>query len=199
MHEHHYRSIAKGMSWRFFASIDTVILAYIFTRNIGTALSIGGVEILTKLVWYYFHERIWLRVSFDWAHPHIAELFARTSNGRMVLKALSWRLWGATDTIAISYLITRRLGVSSSIGATEFITKTFLYYAHEYTWLRIPWGTQSENMPAHSTPRDLLRGVDAVFQIKQVPTRSIKAAAGFMLASASFLAVMIVIAYMSQA
>ena len=62
--ETHVRTVTKTATWRAIASIDTFLLALIFTRNVGTALSIGGVEIFTKLLLYFVHERIWVRIPF---------------------------------------------------------------------------------------------------------------------------------------
>ncbi len=58
------RSGVKTGTWRVIASLDTFLLAFFFTGNVGTALSIGGLEIITKLVLYFFHERAWSRVKF---------------------------------------------------------------------------------------------------------------------------------------
>lgn len=58
------RSGAKTATWRVTASLDTMLLALLFTGNIGTAISIGGLEVITKLFLYYFHERAWARVSW---------------------------------------------------------------------------------------------------------------------------------------
>ena len=58
------RSGVKTATWRVLASADTMLLAYVFTGNIGTAISIGGLEVITKLVLYFFHERAWSRVKF---------------------------------------------------------------------------------------------------------------------------------------
>ncbi|MGB0505860.1 MAG: DUF2061 domain-containing protein [Pikeienuella sp.] len=58
------RSGVKTGTWRVLASLDTFLLALLFTGNVGTAISIGGFEIITKLVLYYFHERAWSRVKF---------------------------------------------------------------------------------------------------------------------------------------
>ena len=58
------RSGVKTATWRVTASLDTTLLALIFTGNIGTAISIGGFEVITKLVLYYFHERAWSRISW---------------------------------------------------------------------------------------------------------------------------------------
>ncbi len=58
------RSGAKTATWRVTASLDTMLLALIFTGNLGTAISIGGFEVITKLILYYFHERAWSRVRW---------------------------------------------------------------------------------------------------------------------------------------
>ena len=63
-HERKLRSLVKMSTWRVLASLDTMLLAFIFTGNIGTAISIGGLEVITKLVLYFFHERAWLKVRF---------------------------------------------------------------------------------------------------------------------------------------
>lgn len=58
------RSGFKTATWRVTASLDTMLLALIFTGNIGTAISIGGLEVITKLFLYYFHERAWTRIKW---------------------------------------------------------------------------------------------------------------------------------------
>lgn len=58
------RSTAKTATWRVLASLDTMLLAWFFTGSILTAISIGGFEVITKLILYFFHERVWQRISF---------------------------------------------------------------------------------------------------------------------------------------
>lgn len=57
------RSLAKAVSWRVTGSLDTIMLAWFFTNEIGVAISIGLTEVVTKIVLYYFHERAWSRIS----------------------------------------------------------------------------------------------------------------------------------------
>ena len=57
------RSIVKAASWRATGTVDTIILSWFFTGNIGTALSIGFTEVATKMLLYYVHERVWNRIS----------------------------------------------------------------------------------------------------------------------------------------
>lgn len=64
LHGSHRVSLLKAVSWRFFGFIDTAMLALIVTGSIGTSASIGGTEIITKIVIYYLHERIWARVQW---------------------------------------------------------------------------------------------------------------------------------------
>ncbi len=56
------RSVSKAASWRMLATLDTILLAFIFTGSVGAALSIGGFEMLTKMTLYYVHERAWDRM-----------------------------------------------------------------------------------------------------------------------------------------
>jgi uncharacterized membrane protein len=64
MSEKSYRSIAKSVSWRTIGTIDTILISYIITGKPGLALSIGGVEVFTKMALYYLHERTWNKISF---------------------------------------------------------------------------------------------------------------------------------------
>ncbi len=54
-----YRSLLKAISWRTTGTIDTMLVSFVITGSIKAALSIGMVEVVTKMVLYYFHERIW--------------------------------------------------------------------------------------------------------------------------------------------
>jgi sulfate adenylyltransferase large subunit len=62
--ESHARSIAKAISWRTTGSIDTFILTLIITGSGKWAGSIAATEIVTKIVAYYAHERVWSLVRW---------------------------------------------------------------------------------------------------------------------------------------
>jgi len=55
-------SLAKTISWRIIGTIDTMLISYFITSNYLVAVSIGSVEVVTKMILYYFHERLWNRV-----------------------------------------------------------------------------------------------------------------------------------------
>lgn len=59
-----YRSVVKTITWRILGTIDTIIISWVIVGNFRFAVSIGGVELFTKMFLYYFHERLWTRSSF---------------------------------------------------------------------------------------------------------------------------------------
>ena len=58
------RSVFKTVSWRTLATLTTAILVFIFTKRIAIAFAIGSLEVVVKIFLYFFHERIWDKISF---------------------------------------------------------------------------------------------------------------------------------------
>jgi len=65
--EAHSRSFVKAVSWRILGSIDTFVISYFVTGHLVFAASIASVESVTKIILFYFHERIWAVVP--WGRP----------------------------------------------------------------------------------------------------------------------------------
>lgn len=63
MAENALRSVVKTISWRTVGTLDTVLISYIITGSITMAASIGSIELVTKMLLYYFHERAWNRID----------------------------------------------------------------------------------------------------------------------------------------
>jgi uncharacterized membrane protein len=57
------KSLFKAISRRIVGTLDTILLSRILTWRLKVAISIGGVEIITKTILYYYHERAWARVQ----------------------------------------------------------------------------------------------------------------------------------------
>ena len=57
------RHIAKTISWRIIGTLDTMILSAIITGSWVIGLTIGGIEVLTKMILYFLHERAWYKFS----------------------------------------------------------------------------------------------------------------------------------------
>ncbi len=58
------RSIAKAVSWRVVGTLDTLIVSYVLIGEIVLATSIASVDFLTKMVLYFFHERVWNKIKW---------------------------------------------------------------------------------------------------------------------------------------
>jgi uncharacterized membrane protein len=55
----HRKYILKSISWRILGTIDTILLSWVISGNLNLGLTIGGIELVTKLLLFYFHEIIW--------------------------------------------------------------------------------------------------------------------------------------------
>lgn len=55
------RHLAKAFTWRVLATTDTFIIAWIITGQVNWAAGIASVEVSTKTILYYWHERVWYK------------------------------------------------------------------------------------------------------------------------------------------
>lgn len=62
--ETNIRSIAKGFSWRFFATTTTVIIVFVFFGRLDLAIAAGVIETVSKVFLYYMHEKIWQHIRW---------------------------------------------------------------------------------------------------------------------------------------
>jgi uncharacterized membrane protein len=59
----HYKSLFKAVTWRITGSLDTFVLSWIITGQVNLAFSIAFVELFSKIILYWLHERIWLKIK----------------------------------------------------------------------------------------------------------------------------------------
>jgi len=64
MHESHTRSIFKGITWRIIASGTTMLVVYLVTGDLTLVASVGVVDVIAKVFFYYLHERTWGKVKW---------------------------------------------------------------------------------------------------------------------------------------
>ncbi len=121
------RHLAKTITWRALGSIDTMIIGWMISGNPLIGLSIGSAEVITKMVLYYIHERIWVRLSMP-------------PGKRTLIKAITWRAIGTTDTMLLAWLLSGNPTVGLKVGGIEIFTKIALYYVHEELWSRTNFG-----------------------------------------------------------
>lgn len=58
------RSAVKAISWRIIGTLDTMIISWVITGQLAMAISIGSIEVVTKMILYYGHERIWNHIKW---------------------------------------------------------------------------------------------------------------------------------------
>jgi uncharacterized membrane protein len=122
------RHLAKTITWRIVGTLDTLVLAWLISGDFGIGIKIGSFELVTKMILYYVHERLWFKSTIA------------SSNKRHILKTFSWRGVGTLDTILLSWIITGNPLTGLKIGGAEVITKMLLYFGHEKLWYRINFG-----------------------------------------------------------
>ena len=127
------RHIAKTFTWRAIGTLDTLLFAWLISGDVEKGLSISAYTIITKMIWYYLHERAWFGSTIH------------NPNKRHIYKTFTWRLVGTLDTIIISWLILGNISVGLQIGGAETITKMILYYFHEKLWYKINFGLDQRN------------------------------------------------------
>ena len=58
------RTLLKTISWRVVGTIATVIISYVITGTMALAISIGAIELVSKMGLYFFHERFWNTIKW---------------------------------------------------------------------------------------------------------------------------------------
>ena len=127
------RHLAKTITWRALGTLDTLLLSWFISDDLAVGVQIGGLELVTKMILYYLHERLWFKSAIE------------SSNKRHILKTFSWRAIGTLDTILLAWLITGNPFTGLKIGGAEVITKMILYFCHEKLWYRIHYGLDRRN------------------------------------------------------
>ncbi len=130
------RHIAKTITWRIVGTIDTVILSWIISGNPMVGLKIGFAELFTKMVLYYFHERVWFKINLT-KEGKVIE-----SKKRHIAKTVTWRFIGTMDTMVLAWIISGNPLTGLKIGFAEVITKMVLYYFHERVWYKMDYGLE---------------------------------------------------------
>ena len=128
------RHIAKTITWRLIATVDTILLSWLITGNPLTGLKIGIAEVFTKMILYFFHERVWFKINLS-KDGKVLE-----SRKRHIAKTITWRLIGTLDTMIIAWVISGNPLTGLKIGIAEVLTKMIIYYLHERVWYKSDYG-----------------------------------------------------------
>lgn len=122
------RHLAKTLSWRFIGTLDTFLLSWLISNDMSVGVKIGSIELVSKMVLYYLHERVWFTSNI------------KTTHKRHIYKTFSWRAIGTLDTFLLGWIISGNPLTGLKIGGSEILTKMLLYYGHEKLWYRIDFG-----------------------------------------------------------
>ncbi len=151
--ENNLRVIIKATTWRIIGTGDTILLSWLFTGQIASALKIGFTEVFTKIFLFYLHEKLlWSRLKFGQTWSADGVLIAEKSY-RSLIKGISWRFFGTLDTIIIAFFWTGDFAKAFAIGGTEIITKVLLYWIHERLWLKVKWQNPLNNKTEITQPQ----------------------------------------------
>ncbi|PAM93544.1 hypothetical protein B4N84_17365, partial [Flavobacterium sp. IR1] len=94
------RHLAKTITWRIVGTIDTILLSWLISGNPMTSLKVGFAEVITKMILYYLHERMWFKVKMG------IKKNGDDSKKRHLAKTISWRFIGTVDTMLLAWFIT---------------------------------------------------------------------------------------------
>ena len=125
------RHIAKTITWRIIATGTTFILTLIFFREDPNATEkaswVALFEASLKMVFYYYHERIWFKVK----------LKVRSAI-RHLLKTVSWRVIASVTTFLVAFIVFREdptaIQKATGVAIVETFIKMLFYYLHERAW-----------------------------------------------------------------
>ncbi len=124
------RTLVKTFSWRVFATLTTVLIAWAVTEGgILGALRIGALDFGVKFVAYFAHERLWLT-------RHLQALQRRSS----MYKLMSWKAVALSITLCVVLLRTGRVRSALRVGPFDTGVKTLTHWLHESAWRRVEFG-----------------------------------------------------------
>ena len=128
------RSVYKTITWRILASIDTAALTWWFSGDIIIGLKVGGMEIVTKVIIYFLHERAWRIVG---KNKLISSIILREG---VYIKQLHIETIGTIDTFILAWFFTKSAATGGYVAIAEVFTKIIIYYLHERVWDRQRFG-----------------------------------------------------------
>jgi uncharacterized membrane protein len=60
----HSRSLMKAVSYRVFGSTVTGGIVYFFSHDASVSMGVGALDMVSKIVLYFLHERAWHYIPF---------------------------------------------------------------------------------------------------------------------------------------
>jgi len=85
--ETHARSVAKAVSWRLMGTVATSLIVFVVTRRLALSLAVGVFEFVSKIGFFWLHERLWDRLRFgrEEVQPVVVWLTGLPASGKSTL------------------------------------------------------------------------------------------------------------------
>ena len=122
------RTFLKSLSWRCFATGQTILIAFLLTGTLNVALKVGLPDFAFKFVCYYVFERIWLLSALQ------------SLKMKRIIKMLTWKVVAVSLSMTITYIVTGQIATALRLGPIDTTLKTLILYLHELLWDYIPFG-----------------------------------------------------------
>lgn len=61
--ESHFQTWLKSISWRLLGTMTTFVVTFSITQSLNVATAVGTTEFCAKIILFYMHERIWLKIN----------------------------------------------------------------------------------------------------------------------------------------
>ncbi|MEM6814469.1 MAG: DUF2061 domain-containing protein [Bacteroidota bacterium] len=131
------RHIAKTVTWRIIATGTTFLLTIFFFREDPNATEkaswVAVSEAILKMVFYYYHERIWFSIKMN-----------LRSSIRHLFKTITWRVIASLTTFVLALLFFKddpsAVEKATGVALIESILKMLFYYLHERVWHKSKFG-----------------------------------------------------------
>lgn len=153
------RAIIKTVTWRITADLLTVLVMSVLTGRLITAVSLVGVFIVSKSIWFWVHEKVW----------ELSNKPPKGSKKRSLIKTVTWRIIATADTLIIVLFVTREPVWAGSAALIDSVLKTVFYYLHERVWEYFFPENMTIDLHVHSiysdgsdNPADLLKNAAEV-------------------------------------
>ena len=79
------RHVLKTITWRTIGTLDTLMLGWLISGSFRVGAAIGGFEVFTKMILYYFHERAWYKCKFGVKKSNLKEVATKFKNATIAI------------------------------------------------------------------------------------------------------------------
>jgi adenylylsulfate kinase len=85
--ETHVRSVTKAVSWRLMGTLATSLIVFAVTRRLALSVAVGIFEFVSKIGFFWLHERLWDRLRFgrEEVRPVVVWLTGLPASGKSTL------------------------------------------------------------------------------------------------------------------